>query len=113
MPTQEERLAALEQNMAAVQRAVWDVNHNETMLLGIAMEQGRDIRDVKRGLTALTERISIFEENVNNRFEAQDKKFEAFDKKLEIFDQRLEAFNQRFEIQDKKIDQILLLLNTL
>lgn len=96
MPTQEERISVLEQNMTALNRALWDINHNETMLLGIAMEQGKDIREMKRSVASLSVRIDTFEENINSRFDA--------------FEQ---SVNSRFETQDKKIDQILLLLTTL
>lgn len=96
MPTQEERISALEQNMTTLSRAIWDINHNETMLLGIVMEQGRDIRDVKRSLTTLTERFDTFEENINSR--------------LDAFEQ---SVNSRFETQGKQLENILLLLTTL
>jgi peptidoglycan hydrolase CwlO-like protein len=96
MPTQEERLSTLEQTVAALNRGIWDIDHNETMLLGMAMKQDENIREVKSSLAALNEHLNTFEQRVNGRFET----FEL-------------SINSRFEGQDKKFDQILLLLNTL
>jgi exonuclease VII small subunit len=85
MPTQEERLSTLEQSVVVLNRVISDINHNETMLLGMAMKQGESLR--------------AFEQNVTSRFDEQDKKLEAQIKKLEA--------------QDQKLDQIMILLTTL
>jgi len=51
MPTQEERLTALEQTVALLQRRssteMQDTNRNVTMLLGIASGQELDIKEIK------------------------------------------------------------------
>ena len=78
MPTQDERLTALEEAQAKFGEAVNDLNHHVTMLIGIVQRQEWDIREMKGSLRT-------FEQGVNNRF----------------------------DVQDKKLDQILLLLNTL
>ena len=88
MPTQEERLTALEQAQVGFGEAVSDLNHHVTMLIGIAQRQGWDIREMKGSLRLIDSRLGSLE----GHFETQDKKLEA---------------------QDKKLDQILLLLNTL
>lgn len=89
MPTQEERLAILEQTQVKFGEAVGDLNHHVTMLIGIVQRQEWDIREMKGNLRT-------FEQSVNNRFDA--------------FEQ---SVSNRFDAQDQKLDQILLLLNTL
>ena len=84
VPTQEERLSAFEQTLTALSRDIKDINHNETMLLGMSMKQGEDIREIRSNLASLGERLNTSDQSVNSRFEAQD----------------------------KKLDQVLLLLNT-
>ena len=92
VPTQEERLSAFEQTLTALSRDIKDINHNETMLLGMSMKQGEDIRETRSSLASLGERLDTFGERLNTS------------------DQ---SVNSRFEAQDKKLDQVLLLLNTL
>lgn len=75
----------LEQSVAVLNRGIWDIYHNETILLGMAIKQDENMRELKSSLAALSEHLNSFEQSVNSRFEGQDKKF----------------------------DQILLLLNTL
>lgn len=128
MPTQEERLSTLEQTVAALKRGIWDIDHNETILLGMAVKQDENIREIKSSLAALSGRFETFEQSVNGRFEALDGRFEAFEQSVNgrfgALDGRFEALEHsmngrfgaldgRFEGQDKKFDQILLLLNTL
>ena len=84
VPTQEERLSAFEQTVTTLSRDIKDINHNETMLLGMSMKQGEDIREIRSNLASLGERLNTSDQSVNSRFEAQD----------------------------KKLDQVLLLLNT-
>ena len=91
VPTQEERLSAFEQTLTALSRDIKDINHNETMLLGMSMKQGEDIREIRSNLASLGERLDTFGERLNTS------------------DQ---SVNSRFEAQDKKLDQVLLLLNT-
>ena len=85
MSTQEERLSTLEQTVTVLSKGIRDIHYNETILLGLVSEQGKDIREMKVSLGALNERLDVFEQSVTNRFEEQD----------------------------KKLDQVLLLLNTL
>ena len=69
MPTQEERLSTLERNMTNLNGLISDISHNETILLGMAMRQGENIREIKLNLAALNERLSTFEQSVNSRFD--------------------------------------------
>ncbi|MEO7021247.1 MAG: hypothetical protein ABI234_13910 [Ktedonobacteraceae bacterium] len=58
MPTQEERLATLEQTVALLQKRssadMQDLNRNVTMLLGIASGQELDIKEIKIKLDTQT-----------------------------------------------------------
>ena len=78
--------------MVVLGKGIRDIHHNETILLGLVSEQGKDIREMKVSLGALHERLDAFEQSVENRFG---------------------VLESRFEEQDKKLDQVLLLLNTL
>jgi hypothetical protein len=96
MPTQEERLSALEQAVTGLNKGIRDLNHSSTILLGVTSDQGKDIREIKIRLADLSERLDTFEQGVNNRFGALE-----------------QTVNSRFEAQDKKLDQIMLLLTAL
>lgn len=85
MATQEERLTTLEQEQAKYSEAVSDLNHHVTILTGIMSREEWDIREMKSSLRTIDGRLSSFEQSVNSRFEEQG----------------------------KKLDQIMLLLNTL
>ena len=69
MPTQEERLTALEQTLAFLQRKsdieIQDLNRNTTMLLGIASGQELSIKEVKIGLVAIRERLDTIERRLD------------------------------------------------
>ena len=80
MPTQEEKITLLEENIA--------------ILLGIASGQERDTRSIQVGVMSL------------------DRRFDALEGRLYGMDHRLSTLEKRFETQDKKLDQILLLLNS-
>jgi len=88
MPTQEEeRLTALEQTQAKFGESVIDLNHHVTILIGITSRQEWDIREMKGSLRAIDGRLGSLEG-------------------------RLGSLEGRFEAQEKKLDQVLLLLNT-
>jgi len=81
MPTQEERLTALEQAQTKFSEAVGDLNHHVTILIGVASREEWDIRELKSSFRAIEGRMGSLE--------------------------------GRFETQEKKLDQVLLLLNTI
>jgi hypothetical protein len=114
MPTQEERLSNVEQSVAVLRKGIADTHHNETILLGVMAEQGKDIREMKVSLAVLNERVGTFEQGVQDRFEVleghlgpfeqgvQDR-FEALEGHLSSFEQ---GVNTRFGEQDKKLDDL-------
>ena len=102
MPTQEERLSALEQAQVGVHEAVSDLNHHVTILIGIVQKQEWDIREMKGSLRSIDGRLNSFE----NRFSSLESRFGSLEG-------RFTSLEGRFEAQDKKLDQIMLLLTTL
>ena len=96
MPTQEERLTALEQTFAAFQKEtathIREVDENTTIMLGVIRDQGRDIKRIVQHLETIDERLNALEQRFNT------------------LEQRIES---RFETSEKKLDQVLHLLTTL
>jgi ABC-type transporter Mla subunit MlaD len=117
MPTQEERLASLEQFRKEAAAHIRETEENTTILLGVIRDQGRDIKRMVQQLETIDERldelerlfetqrgrIERFEQSVTSRFEAQEGRIERLEQNV----------NNRFEEQDKKLDQILRVLITL
>lgn len=113
MPAQEERLSIVEQTVVVLGKGIRDIHHNETILLGLVSEQGKDIREMKVSLGALHERLDAFEQSVENRFGVLENRFDALENRFDTLESRFGVLENRFEEQDKKLDQVLLLLNTL
>jgi hypothetical protein len=87
MPTQEERLSALEVAQTNFSEAVGDLNHHVTILIGVVPREEWDIREMKGSLRAIEGRLGTVEGSMR-------------------------ALEGRFETQEKKLDQVLLLLNS-
>lgn len=80
MPTQEERLTALEQD---TRTAVQDINHNITVLKGVMGSQGQDIKRILQRLDSLDGRLSVMDGRLN-----------ILDGRLNFLDGRLAAVEQ-------------------
>ena len=91
MPTQEEKITVLEENI--------------TILLGTASGQKRDIKSIQVGVMSLDRRFDALE----GRLYGMDHRLSTLERRFDTLDQ---SVNSRFEAQDKKLDQILLFLNT-
>ena len=120
MPTQEERLATLEQSQANFGDSINDLNHHVTILIGIIQKQEWDVREIKNSLRAIDGRLESFDSRLgsfDSRLSSFDGRLGSFDSRLSSLDGRLSSFeqsvNSRFETQDKKLDQIMGLLTTL
>jgi len=96
MPTQEERLSTVEQSVVVLRKGIADTHHNETILLGVMAEQGKDIREMKVSLAVLNERVGTFEQGVHDRFEVLEGHLGSFE----------QSVNTRFGEQDKKLDDL-------
>jgi hypothetical protein len=114
MPTQDERLSTVEQSVAVLRKGMVDIHHNETVLLGVMAEQGKDIREMKVSLAVLNERLGAFEQGVNTRFEALEGHLGPFEQNVNdhfgVLEGHLSSFEQsvntRFGEQDKKLDDL-------
>jgi hypothetical protein len=114
MPTQEERLSNVEQSVAGMRRGIADIHHNQTILLGVMAEQGKDIREMKVSLAALNERVGAFEQGVQERFDVLEGRLDPFEQsvreRFEALGGHLGTFEQsaitRFGEQDKKLDDL-------
>ena len=82
--------------MAVLRKGIADTHHNETILLGVMAEQGKDIREMKVSLAVLNERVGVFEQGVHDRFEVLEGHLGSFE----------QSVNTRFGEQDKKLDDL-------
>ncbi len=66
MPTQEERLTALEQTFATLRKEnaihIREVDENTTIMLGVIRDQGRDIKRIVQRLETIDERLHTLEQ---------------------------------------------------
>ena len=89
MPTQEERLAALEQKFANFQQEtaknIQEIEENTTIMLGVIRSQGRDIRKIFERLETIDQRLD----------------------RLETIDQRLDRLETKFDEHTGLLTQIL------
>lgn len=96
MPTQEERLIALERFQKEAAAHIRETEENTTILLGVIRSQGRDIR-------SMVERLETIDEHLA-----------AIDGRLDSLEQRLNTLEQqvttRFDGLDQKLAQVLQLL---
>ena len=92
MPTQEEKITLLEENIP--------------ILLGIASGQERDVRSIQVGVMSLDRRFDALE----GRLYGMDHRLSTLEKRFDTLEQ---SVNSRFEEHGNKLDQILLLLNML
>ncbi len=99
MPTQEERLSALEKMQKVAAAHIRETEENTTILLGVLRDQGRDIRRLVEQLETIDERLNTLEP----RLDTLERHMES----------RFETLESRFEAQEKKLDQMLHLLTTL
>ena len=114
MPTQEERLSTVKQSIVVLRKGIADIQHNETILLGVMAEQGKDIREMKVSLAVLNERVGAFDQGVHDRFGVLEGRLGAFEQgvrdRFEALEGHLGSIEQgvttRFGEQDKKLDDL-------
>jgi archaellum component FlaC len=113
MPTQEERLTALEKTFAIFRKETaartQEIEENTTIMLGVMRAQGQDIRRIFERLEAVDERL----ETMGTRLETMDTRLETMDTRLETMDTRLETMDTRLETMDTRLNTIDQRLNRL
>ena len=62
MPTQEERLTALEQKTAA---HIQEIDENTTIMLGVMRHQGQNIKRIFQHLETMDERLDFIDQRLN------------------------------------------------
>ena len=93
MPTQEERLTALERSFTAFQKEaaahIRETEENTTILLGVIRSQGQDIKRIVQHLETIDERLGTMDEHLNS------------------IEQRLDRLETRFDEHTTLLTQIL------
>src|SRR5947207_1589151 len=108
MPTQEERLTALEQSQAKFGEAINDLNHHVTILIGVASREEWDIRELKSSFRAIDGRMGSLE----GRMGSLEGHLGSLEGRMGSLEGRMGSLEGHFETQEKKLDQVLLVLNT-
>lgn len=93
MPTQEERITALEQNTAA---HIQEMDENFTIMVGVIRHQGQDIKRIFQRLETIDESLST----VNQRLE-------TVDESLHTLKHQLNHFETKFDEHTSILSQIL------
>ncbi len=93
MPTQEERLTALEQKTAA---HIQEMDENFTIMVGVIRHQGQDIKRI-------FQRLETMDESLNTL----NQRLETVDKRLETIERRLDRIETSFDEHTTLLTQIL------
>jgi DNA repair ATPase RecN len=96
MPTQEERLTALEQKTAA---HIQEMDENFTIMVGVIRHQGQDIKRIFQRLETIDERLNILE--------TIDERLETTDKRLHTIEGRLDRIETSFDEHATLLTEIL------
>jgi len=117
MPTQEERLTALERNFTAFQKEagqhIRETEENTTIMLGVMRSQGQDIKRAVQRLETIDERLETMDERldaIEQRLNPVEQHLETIDGRLNAIDGRLDAMEQRFDRLETKFDEHTVLL---
>ncbi len=103
MPTQEERLTALEQKTAA---HIQEMDENFTIMVGVIRHQGQDIKRIFQRLETMDESLNT----LNQRLETVDESLNTFNQRLETVDESLETIKQRLNQFETTFDEHTTLL---
>lgn len=121
MPTQEDRLTAVENELKRFKSESVKSYHDVVVDLAMVKAMALGAFD---GLSGLRAQVTDFQLDVIKRFERQDRHFEAqdahlnmhdkrfdeHDKRFDAIDKRLDEHDKRFDVLDNKLDQVLLIL---
>jgi chromosome segregation ATPase len=98
MPTQEERIAALEQKTAA---HIQEMDENFTIMVGVIRHQGQDIKRIFQRLETIDESLDSY----NQRLETVNQQLETMDGSLHIINQRLDKMEQSLNTYKQQLDE--------
>jgi DNA repair exonuclease SbcCD ATPase subunit len=111
MPTQEERLTALEQKTAA---HIQEMDENFTIMVGVIRHQGQDIKRIfqrletmDESLNTLNQRLETVDESLNTLKLHLNQRLETVDKRLETIERRLDRIETSFDEHTTLLTQIL------
>ena len=93
MPTQEERLTALEQKTAA---SIQEMDENFTIMVGVIRHQGQDIKRI-------FQRLETMDESLNTL----NQRLETVDESLNTLKQHLNQIETKFDEHTTLLTQIL------
>jgi len=96
MPTQEERLTALEEKTAA---HIQEMDENFTIMVGVIRHQGQDIKRIFQRLETIDERLNILK--------TIDERLETTDKRLHTIEGRLDRIETSFDEHTTLLTEIL------
>ncbi len=100
MPTQEERLTALEQKTAA---HIQEMDENFTIMVGVIRHQGQDIKRIFQRLETMDDSLST----VNQRLEKVEESLSTVNQRLETMDDSLNGLKTKSDEHTTLLTQIL------
>lgn len=123
MPTQEERLSALEKFQSIAAAHIRETEENTTIMLGVMRDQGRDIRRIFQRLEVVDERLDTIDgrldtiENHMEKLEGQvgelGGRMDRLEGRMGRLEGRMDRLEGRMGTLENKMDQVLVLLNSL
>jgi tetrahydromethanopterin S-methyltransferase subunit G len=104
-----------------------DLHHNTGILLGVARDQGRDIKSIKEDLRTVKGDLDTAKDDLGDvkvSVKAHDQRFDSVDQEIkqgfsevkqrfEAQGRRFDGVDQRLDSLDKKFDQVLSILSKL
>jgi len=90
MPTQEERLTALEQKTAA---HIQEIDENTTIMLGVMRHQGQDIKRIFQRLESMDESLNTLGQQLNQLDTRLNRLETKFDEHTSLLTQILERLS--------------------
>lgn len=114
MPTQEERITALEKTFAIFRKEtsafVQEIEENTTIMLGVIRAQGQDIKRTFQRLDTIEERLETMDGRlgtVEERLETMGQRLGTMDERLNTIDQHLNRLETTFDEHTTLLTQIL------
>jgi chromosome segregation ATPase len=115
MPTQEERLSALEKFQTSATH-IRETEENTTILLGVIREQGRDIKRIFQRLEVVNERLDTIDgrlDTMENHMEKLEGQVGELGGRMAGLEGQVGELGGRMGTLENKMDQVLVLLNSL